>query len=74
MSNKHPKADLFTLTAKLNDRGSVELDMDCVNADQFVRLMEKDLPSYEGTFKIASLLRYLRSMGDEVLNKSGRYI
>jgi len=45
-----------------------------VNADQFVRLMEKDLPAYEGTFKVASLLRYLKSVGDEVLNKSSRYI
>ena len=74
MSNKHPKADLFKITAQLNDKGSVELDMDCVNPDEFVRLMEKGMPSYEGTFKVASLIRYLKSMGDEMITKSSRYI
>jgi len=48
--------------------------MDCVNPDQFVSLMEKDLPEYEGTFKVASLLRFLKSMGDEMLEKSSRYV
>tara|TARA_R100001163_G_scaffold26015_1_gene21208 strand:+ start:2496 stop:2699 length:204 start_codon:yes stop_codon:yes gene_type:complete len=66
--------DLFKITAKLNDKGSVELDMDYVEPDQFVRVMEKDLPSYEGTFKVASLLRYLKSVGNEMLEKSSRYI
>ena len=74
MSNKHPKAELFSLTARMNDRGNIELDMDCVNPDQFVSLMEKDLPEYEGTFKVASLLRFLKSMGDEMLEKSSRYV
>jgi hypothetical protein len=36
--------------------------------------MEKGLPEYEGTFKVASLLRYLKSMGDEMMDKSNRYI
>ena len=48
--------------------------MDYVEPDQFVRVMEKDLPSYEGTFKVASLLRYLKSVGNEMLEKSSRYI
>jgi len=74
MSNKHLKMDLFKITAKLNDKGSVELDMDYVEPDQFVRAMEKDLPSYEGTFKVASLLRYLKSVGNEMMEKSSRYI
>jgi|TARA_Y100000114_G_C11727652_1_gene311839 hypothetical protein len=74
MSNKRPKAELFKLTATLNDKGNVELDMDSVNPDQFVSLMEKGLPEYEGTFKVASLLRYLKSMGDEMMDKSSRYI
>ena len=74
MSNKHLKMALFKITAKLNDKGSVELDMDYVEPDQFVRAMEKDLPSYEGTFKVASLLRYLKSVGNEMMEKSSRYI
>jgi hypothetical protein len=48
--------------------------MDSVDPEQFSRLMEKDLPSYEGTFKVASLLRYLKSVGDEMMEKSSRYI
>ena len=74
MSNKHPKAELFKLTAHLNDKGNVEMDLECVDPDQFARLMEKDLPQYEGTFKVASLLRYLKSVGDEMMKKSSRYI
>jgi len=74
MSKKHPKAELFKLTAHMTDRGNIELDMDCVNPDQFISLMEKDLPEYEGTFKVASLLRFLKSMGDEMIDKSSRYI
>jgi len=74
MSNKHPKAELFKFTAHMNDRGNIELDMDSVDPEQFARLMEKDLPTYEGTFKVASLLRYLKSVGDEMMEKSSRYI
>jgi hypothetical protein len=58
----------------MNDRGNIELDMDSVDPEQFSRLMEKDLPQYEGTFKVASLLRYLKSVGDEMMEKSSRYI
>lgn len=74
MSNKHPRGELFKFTAHMNDKGNIELNMDSVDPEQFTRTMEKDLPTYEGTFKVASLLRYLKSVGNEMMDKSSRYI
>ncbi len=74
MNKKRPRADLFKLTAVMNDKGNVEMDMDCVNPEHFIRAMEKGMPSFDGTYKIASLVRYLKSMGDEAIEKSSRYV
>jgi len=71
---KKPRADLFTLTCKLNTDGNVELEYSSVNPDDFAREMENKFPQYEGTFKVSSLIRYLRQTGDEVMNNSGRYV
>lgn len=72
--NKRVKATLFNFTAYMNDKGDVELEVDCVNPDEYIRTMEAGMPSYEGTYKVASLIRYLKSMSDEMLDKSGRYV
>jgi len=58
----------------MNDKGDVELEVETINPDDYVRVMESGLPEYEGTYKVASLVRYLKSMGDEILEKSGRYV
>jgi len=71
---KKPRADLFTLTCKLNTDGNVELEYNSVNPDDFAREMENKFPQYEGTFKVSSLIRYLRQNADEVMNNSGRYV
>ena len=71
---KKPRADLFTLTCKLNTDGNVELEYNSVNPDDFAREMENKFPKYEGTFKVSSLIRYLRQTADEVMNNSGRYV
>jgi|TARA_A100001015_G_scaffold277261_1_gene336275 hypothetical protein len=71
---KKPRADLFTLTCKLNTDGNVELEYSSVNPDDFAREMENKFPQYEGTFKVSSLIRYLKQTGDEVMNNSGRYV
>ena len=44
--------------------------MESVNPEELIRVMERGLPDYEGTFKLASLVRYLKTTGDEMLNKS----
>lgn len=71
---KKSKAILFNLTAFMNEKGDVELEVETINPDDYVRVMESGLPEYEGTYKVASLVRYLKSMGDEILEKSGRYV
>ena len=73
MSKKH-KANLFQFTAYLNQDGNVELVWDSVSPEEFESTMNKGMPEYEGAHSIASLLRYLQSMGDEMMDKSSRYI
>jgi hypothetical protein len=72
--NKKTKALLFNLTASMNDKGDIELEVDSVNPEDYIRTMEAGMPSYEGTYKVASLIRYLKSMSEEILEKSGRYV
>jgi hypothetical protein len=73
VSKKH-RANLFQFTAYLNQDGNVELVWDGVPPEEFEATMNKGMPAYEGSHSIASLLRYLRSMGDEMMDKSSRYI
>jgi hypothetical protein len=74
MNQKKPRAELFKFTANMNDRGNIELDMDVVNPDEFTKIMEAGMPSFENTFEVASLIRYLQSMGNEMMDKSRRYL
>ena len=73
MNQRKPRAELFKFTAQMNDRGNIELDMDSVNPDEFVKIMEQGMPSIENTFEVASLIRYLQSMGNEMMDNSRRY-
>ena len=74
MPKKKHKANLFQFTAYLNQDGHVELVWDGVPPHEFESAMNKGMPEYEGAHSIASLLRYLRSMGDEMMEKSRTYI
>ena len=74
MNQKKPRAELFKFTAQMNDRGNIELDMDSVKPDEFVKIMEQGMPSFENTFEVASLIRYLQSMGNEMMDNSRRYL
>ena len=73
MNQRKPRAELFKFTAQMNDRGNIELDMDSVNPDEVVKIMEQGMPSFENTFEVASLIRYLQSMGNEMMDNSRRY-
>ena len=66
-------AELFSFKAYLNLDGKVDIRMESVNPDELIRVMERGLPEYEGTFKLASLVRYLKTTGDEMLNRSTIY-
>jgi hypothetical protein len=54
--------------------GNVELGYDGVPPDLFESTMNKGMPEYEGAHSIASLLRYLRSNADDVMEKSRQFI
>ena len=68
------KAKLFSLEANLLNNGNVELVWDGVNPDECEREMNLGMPLYEGSHSVASLIRYLRTVGDEVMEKSRRYV
>jgi hypothetical protein len=75
MANKRKlKATLFDLHVFMNDKGDIELEIQSVSPEEFTEAMNSGMPHYEGTFKVASLLRFLRSVGEEVQQKAGRYI
>lgn len=74
MAKKQHKANLFQFTVYLKQDGNVELNMDGVTPEDLESVMNSGMPEYEGAHSIASLLRYLRSMGNEMLDKSRQYI
>jgi len=68
------KAKLFSLEAFLNKDGNVEIFYDAVDTNEFEKTMNVGLPMYEGTTKVSELIKYMRSMADEIIDKSGRYV
>jgi len=70
---KH-KATLFKFEANLLQNGNVELLTDCVSPEDFERTMNEGMPEYEGSHSVASLLRYLKTMTDEIMQKSSSYL
>lgn len=66
--------DLFCLRMGLTRTGDVKLEMDYVDADLFTKTMDESVPEFSDTFKVASLLRYLKVKGDEIMDKSNGYI
>ena len=73
MAKQH-KANLFQFTAYLKQDGNIELNMDGVTPEDLESVMNSGMPEYDGAHSLASLLRYLRSMGNEMLDKSRQYI
>jgi len=66
--------DLFSLRMGLTRTGDVKMEMDYVDADLFTKTMDESVPEFSDTFKVASLLRYLKAKGDEIMDKSNGYI
>ena len=69
-----PKAKLFRLEANLLTNGNVEILYDAVNPEDFERTMNEGMPEYEGSHSVASLVRYLRSVAEEAVEKSSTYV
>ena len=68
------KAKLFSIEAFLNKDGNVEMNYEAVKPEDLERELNSGLPMYTGTSQAASLLRYLRKMGDEIMNGTRNYI
>ena len=68
------KAKLFSIEAFLNKDGNVEMNYEAVRPEDLERELNSGLPMYTGTSQVASLLRYLRKMGDEIIKGSGNYV
>ena len=68
------KAKLFSLEYYLNKDGNVEMYYEAVRPEDLERELNSGLPMYTGTSQVASLLRYLRKMGDEIIKGSGNYV
>ena len=67
-------AELFSFTAYLDQNGKIDMRMESVNSEEFIRAMERSIPDYEGTFKVAAHLDYLRKTGNEMINKSNDFV
>lgn len=68
------KATLFSFNAYLRQDGKVELVKDMVRPEEFQKEMDAGVPDYDGAHSIASLLRYVNSVTDEVIEKSSSYV
>jgi hypothetical protein len=73
-NKKRLKATLFDLHVFMNEKGDVELEIQSVSPEDFTETMDSEMPHYDGTYKVASLIRFLRSIGEEVREKAGRYV
>ena len=68
------KAKLFSLEAYLNKDGNVEMNYEAVKPEDLEKELNSGLPMYTGTRQVASLLRYLRKCGDDIMSGSRNYI
>jgi len=65
---------LFSLQCGLTRTGDIKMDLDYVDPEVFVQAMKEHAPEFESTWHIASLLRYLKTSGDDIMNKANGYI
>ena len=68
------KAKLFSLEAFLNKEVNVEILYDAVEPEEFEKTMNVGLPMYEGTNKVGDFIMDLKSVAQEVMDKSGRFL
>tara|TARA_R100001224_G_scaffold108847_1_gene85604 strand:- start:44 stop:277 length:234 start_codon:yes stop_codon:yes gene_type:complete len=66
--------DLFSLRMGMTRSGDIKMEMDYVNAEVFTKTMEEHAPDFDDTWKVASLLRYLKTKGEEIMEKSNGYV
>lgn len=74
MAKRLRKATLFDLHVFMNDRGDIEIETSRVDPDEFAAVVNRDMPYYEATYSVASLIRFLNEMGDEIRERARRYV
>jgi|TARA_R100000388_G_scaffold35664_1_gene27805 hypothetical protein len=68
------KANLFSFNVYLRQDGNIELNKQSVRPDELQKEMDAGVPNYDGAHSIASLLRYVNSVTDEIIEKSSSYV
>jgi hypothetical protein len=71
---RNMKANLFAFNIYLRQDGKVELEKQSVRPDELQKEMDAGVPDYDGAHSIASLLRYVNSVTDEMIEKSSSYV
>jgi hypothetical protein len=71
---RNMKANLFACNIYLRQDGKVELEKQSVRPDELQKEMDAGVPDYDGAHSIASLLRYVNSVTDEMIEKSSSYV
>lgn len=74
MAKRSRKATLFDLHVFMNDRGDIEIETSRVDPDEFVEIVDREMPYYEATHSVSSLIRFLNEMGDEIRERARRYV
>jgi hypothetical protein len=68
------KAKLFQMEVNLLDNGNVEMLLESADPEEVLRIVDSQLPDYDGGHNLASLLRYLKRTGDDILERSGQFV
>ena len=66
--------DLFSIRMGLTKTGDVKLEMDYVDPEIFKQSMEKAAPNFQDTWKVTSLMRFLKASGDRIMEKANGYL
>ena len=67
--------DLFSLRMGMTRSGDIKMEMDYVERRTIYKKQWKNkLLDFTDTWKVASLLRYLKTKGEEIMEKSNGYV
>jgi hypothetical protein len=48
--------------------------LESADPEELLRIVDSQLPEYDGGHNLASLLRYLKRTGDDILERSGQFV
>jgi len=71
---KKVRANLFKLEANLLQDGNIEMTMSAVSDKDVESILANGMPEYDGAHAVASVIRFLKSVGNEAMDKSRNYV